>query len=185
MGAAEKRVEDEWLTTTEAAAHCKMSKVDLLRHVNRGDLRPDSRARPGVFRSHRFLRSSLDAWIVNKDAAAYKPVPIAATNETPEVIDAEAAPAGAHLYLVEVVGVCTKIGVTGSPATRIATHRRTASQMGREVGRVWVSPWRADAMEIEASVKGSSRNEYLREPYESAMQRLLSEMGIRDEAADG
>lgn len=58
----EPRIDDEWLTTVEAAAYAKMSKRALLEHIAKGTLRPDSRARPG-FRVHRFRRSTIDAWL--------------------------------------------------------------------------------------------------------------------------
>lgn len=62
MGAAEKRDDDVWLTTKEAAKYAKMHKRTLLEHIAKGRLKPDSRARPG-FKVHRFRKETLDEWL--------------------------------------------------------------------------------------------------------------------------
>lgn len=51
-----------WLTAREAADYCRFSYDALIHHVSRGNLVPDSRARPG-FRGHRFRRETLDAFL--------------------------------------------------------------------------------------------------------------------------
>ena len=65
MGAVQNKSEqkdDEWLTTVEAAAYVKMTKSALLQQIAKGNLAPDSRARPGL-KLHRFRRSTLDRWL--------------------------------------------------------------------------------------------------------------------------
>jgi len=51
------------LTSAEAADYCKMSKRAFLHHIKQDRLVPDSPARPG-FSTHRFRRSTLDAFMV-------------------------------------------------------------------------------------------------------------------------
>lgn len=53
------------LTTQEAADYCGMSKRAFLHHVTQGRVVPDSPARAG-FSTHRFKRSTLDAFLVGK-----------------------------------------------------------------------------------------------------------------------
>ena len=58
-----QRQDGSLLTTQDAATYCNMSKRTLLRHVEQARLVPDSPAREG-FRTHRFLRSTLDAFLL-------------------------------------------------------------------------------------------------------------------------
>lgn len=70
MGEAARRIaavapDDKWLRLREAAAHANMSVSAFKSHVERGHIRPDSPARPG-FKEHRFLRSSVDRWLLGE-----------------------------------------------------------------------------------------------------------------------
>ncbi len=87
MGAAEKRIESPivmtraeldkllrdaatsspWLLLAEAAAYCKMSPDALQKAVERGRLKPDSRARPGRSKLHRFKKETLDRFLEDED----------------------------------------------------------------------------------------------------------------------
>lgn len=53
------------LTTTQAAEYLGISRRVLLGHVSADRLVPDSPQRPG-FSSHRFKRSTLDAFMVRR-----------------------------------------------------------------------------------------------------------------------
>lgn len=55
-----------WLDTKEAAAYLRTTPRALLRHVQRGNLRPDCFGRRGAFKSHRFMRATLDAFLQSK-----------------------------------------------------------------------------------------------------------------------
>lgn len=44
-----------------------------------------------------------------------------------------------HLYVIEIIGVGTKVGITTVLDGRLRAHRRDARSYRREVGRVWVS----------------------------------------------
>lgn len=79
-----------------------------------------------------------------------------------------------HLYLVEIVGVGVKVGITSNPKCRLAAHRKTAKDFGRSVRRLWLSAPHADAREFEQRLIGDSRSEYLRIPFEEAWRRLMA-----------
>lgn len=51
-----------WYTTSEAAEYLRTTTRALLRHVQRGNLKPDSWGSRGAFKSHRFCRETLDAF---------------------------------------------------------------------------------------------------------------------------
>lgn len=84
-----------------------------------------------------------------------------------------------HVYLVEIKGVCVKVGITNRPEKRIEQHRHAARKMGRTVGRTFMTPVRGDARSIEAAMK-SRGSEYLRIPFDKALwqlERLLRTVG--------
>lgn len=64
--AAEIIVTTPWLDTKEAAAYLRTTPRALLRHVQRGNLKPDCFGRRGAFKSHRFSRATLDAFLQGK-----------------------------------------------------------------------------------------------------------------------
>lgn len=71
-----------------------------------------------------------------------------------------------HLYVVEIIGVGVKVGVTErDPSIRIADHRRDAEAYGRQVGRTWASIPHARARYHEGCLKRlagkNQRREYL------------------------
>lgn len=76
-----------------------------------------------------------------------------------------------HLYVVELVGVGVKVGVTTKPDNRIAQHRRDADAYGRSVGRVWVSDPHIEARTNESAIKrmAGRRREYLDISFETAV----------------
>lgn len=78
------------------------------------------------------------------------------------------------LYLVEYTGYCVKVGITGRPETRIASHRAIGVAMGREVGRVWLSDLHLEAKDNERALKGDSRTEYLQRSYDDVMGQALA-----------
>lgn len=83
-----------------------------------------------------------------------------------------AEPERLHLYLIEIVGVGVKVGITGDPPRRLAQHRSAAANFGRSTGREWLSERRADAAEIERSMVGDHPNEYLPTSFDEAMRRM-------------
>jgi hypothetical protein len=78
-----------------------------------------------------------------------------------------------HLYLVEIVGVGVKVGISSQPEKRIATHTTAAAAFGRSVGRVWLSRPHPDARALETLIRGGHPNEYLPISFEVALQRAL------------
>lgn len=78
-----------------------------------------------------------------------------------------------HLYVVELVGLGVKVGVTAKPDKRIAQHRRDADAYGRAVGRVWVSDPHVEARANESALKrlAGQRREYLNIAFETAVAR--------------
>jgi hypothetical protein len=48
-------------------------------------------------------------------------------------------PRAYHLYVLEIIGVGTKVGITEQPLRRLAAHALAARQWRRELGRQWVS----------------------------------------------
>lgn len=78
-----------------------------------------------------------------------------------------------HLYIVEFVDHGIKVGITGDPNRRLATHRRDAEAFGRPVGRAWVSPPHVEARSNEKALKALSdsatRREYINVPFDDAL----------------
>ncbi len=66
MGDAARKIETPWMRIHEAAEYCRMTKSALQKHVERGHLRPDSRATPGRIRLHRFKRETLDQFLAGE-----------------------------------------------------------------------------------------------------------------------
>ena len=99
------------------------------------------------------------------------PAPPKPTEEQVEEMLGRLFYAGHHLYLVEVVGVCVKVGITDDPDTRLAAHRAQARKLGRSVGRVWMSPRHAEAKLNERILRGCSRTEYLRGDFNALVER--------------
>jgi excisionase family DNA binding protein len=58
-----------WLTTVEAADYLRTTPDALKKHIARGNIRPDSFGQRGRFRSHRFSRATLDAFVRGERAA--------------------------------------------------------------------------------------------------------------------
>lgn len=79
-----------------------------------------------------------------------------------------------HLYIVELIGIGVKVGISVAPSSRVMTHRRDASAYGRAIGRVWISLPHVEARENERalvrSVGPSNRREYLPITFESAVK---------------
>jgi hypothetical protein len=84
-----------------------------------------------------------------------------------------AADPALHLYLVEILGVGVKVGISSQPEKRIATHTTAAATFGRSIGRVWLSRPHPDARTLETLIRGGHPNEYLPITFEAALQRAL------------
>lgn len=67
MSAAAVITDQQWFTTREVCEYTRTSERTLLRHIAKGALRPDARARPGLG-VHRFRRATLDAWLMGEAA---------------------------------------------------------------------------------------------------------------------
>ena len=61
--------EQEWFTTTEAAAYLRTTPKALRMRIARGAIKPDSPGGRGRSREHMFRRSTLDAHYSRKGAA--------------------------------------------------------------------------------------------------------------------
>lgn len=72
MGDAAKNLDPlagkHWLTMADAALYAGTTVDALQKAVTRGLLRPDAPARKGGCRAHRFLRPTLDAYVMGKAA---------------------------------------------------------------------------------------------------------------------
>lgn len=79
------------------------------------------------------------------------------------------------LYLLEVVDVCVKVGISGDIAARMRGHAAMAAKFGRSLGRLWVSPPHPEARRNESAMKlGSAYGEYLRMSLEEAVAKASS-----------
>lgn len=56
------RIVRDWYTTAQAAEYLATTVAALHMHVQRGNLKPDSRGGRGRFKGHRFSRATLDAF---------------------------------------------------------------------------------------------------------------------------
>lgn len=59
-----------WYSTVEAAEYLRTSPRALLAHVARGNIRPDAFGSRGRFKSHRFSKETLDAFVRGDARAA-------------------------------------------------------------------------------------------------------------------
>lgn len=89
------------------------------------------------------------------------------------------------LYVVEIPGWYTKIGVSKNPDGRIATHRHHARAHGLDLGRIWVSGPHINALENERKLKRRSRTEYLNEGFRDVVARARKLTYVRAEAVSG
>lgn len=79
-----------------------------------------------------------------------------------------------HLYLVEIVGVGVKVGITTQPGRRLATHAKAAAAFGRMVGRAWLSRPHTDARTFELLIQDNHPTEYLPITFEEALDRVTA-----------
>jgi predicted GIY-YIG superfamily endonuclease len=80
-----------------------------------------------------------------------------------------------HLYLIEVVGHCVKVGITTRPLERLKNHEAAARNYGRRVGRVWVSIFHKEACRNEREIKCGSSSEYLRRrKFDDVLEQALA-----------
>ncbi len=80
-----------------------------------------------------------------------------------------------HLYLIEMIGLCVKVGVSKNPTARLASHAVDAKNYGRKIGRVWVSILHNEALNNEFWLKGTSRSEYLRRrSFDDVLEQALA-----------
>lgn len=95
------------------------------------------------------------------------------TEPEPECVVEEEKPEDfrRHLYVVEILDVGTKVGITDTPLSRIREHSRAARDYGRKVGRVWVSVRHLEAYNNEQALlrAAKSRSEYLRISFDAVM----------------
>lgn len=79
----------------------------------------------------------------------------------------------AHLYVIELVGFRVKIGIARNFNNRLSAHQSNARSMGREIGRVWVSPIHEEAELNEVELKGASPTEYLERDFDDVVDQAL------------
>ena len=81
-----------------------------------------------------------------------------------------------YLYVVEILDLGVKFGITTDPENRIRTHMSTAAAYGRETGRVWVSHPHTNYKKNERILKRiyKSKREYVRIPYEEVVKKASS-----------
>lgn len=90
-----------------------------------------------------------------------------------------------HLYLVEFVGHCVKVGISKNPLARIAQHVAQARVFDREVGRVWVSFLHREACLNEGVLKNRGRSEYLQRSFDDVLSQVLAMPMTRPEVDRG
>lgn len=82
-----------------------------------------------------------------------------------------------HLYVVELIGIGVKVGISVAPKGRVATHRRDAMAYEREVGRVWISLPHIEARDNERtlgrSIASTNRREYLPITFDAAVEAAM------------
>lgn len=118
-----------------------------------------------------------------------------AVREAVRQVDGESLIKGleSHLYVVELLGLGVKVGITESPSVRLGAHVRAARSHQRDVGRVWISCPHVRARENEtlliASCKAhlgttdSKRREYFALGFDRAVEEaagLLFQRGNRE-----
>lgn len=87
-------------------------------------------------------------------------------------MSADLMPGEKYLYLAEIPGVGTKVGVSHQPIKRLAQHARDARAYGRTIARTWVSPTpHANALDNERAIRGSSEREYLNRPFGDCLRQ--------------
>ncbi len=82
-----------------------------------------------------------------------------------------------HLYVVEFVDWGVKVGISKTPARRIARHRVEAGKFSLQVGRAWTSPPHVEARQNERALIAlggvGNRREYLAVDYDTAVSTAL------------
>lgn len=78
-----------------------------------------------------------------------------------------------YLYVVEILDVGVKVGVTRRPAHRLESHVTQAWAYRRQVGRGWLSRSAAArfVLENEAALVGGSPTEYLEAGFDETVAR--------------
>lgn len=91
-----------------------------------------------------------------------------------------------HLYVVEFVDRCIKIGITGNPHKRLQRHYGDAKKFGMAVGRVWVSVRHVEAQRNELLLKRGQRTEYITgRTFDSVLRDVLALPVTRAEVSCG
>ena len=97
----------------------------------------------------------------------------------PKVIDAlevpDAPKTAPYLYVLEIVGMGTKVGVATKPRRRLKTLHREANGYDYSIGRIWLSQPHAHARDNEQDLialgGNDNRREYLAVGFVQAVER--------------
>jgi hypothetical protein len=91
------------------------------------------------------------------------------------------------LYLLEIIGVGVKVGISLQPNKRFSQHVTAAKAHNRDVGRRWTSPPHLEARANEKAIRAGRRTEYLPIGWEEALslaRRLpMTQVGEETHAA--
>lgn len=178
------------LRLDDAALFLNATKEQVLCAVARGQLAPchGSRWKPSFLQSSlfEFLRDDARVLPSAGDAAEFVCAARDAEEELrtlpPRVQYARVDRSRPmHLYLLEIVGHCVKVGITSNPKARLASHVSAARRHGREAGRAWVSVVDSRVADFEAEIQGASPTEYLERDFDEVLAQALALMsGARE-----
>jgi len=84
-----------------------------------------------------------------------------------------------YLYVVEIIDVGCKVGITRDPLSRLRTHGQQAAAFDRATGRVLLSWPHKNAVANEARLVGDRTNEYLREGFDPVADKVVALPMIR------
>lgn len=144
--------------------------INLVSEDGATDLVLNSR-KPGAQRFRRWLTHEVwpalrdSGWFSTLEAASPLPIDPAGSSLVlgPEL----------HLYVLEIVGLGVKVGISKEPARRVETIKREAAGYGYPHGRVSVSAphveARANELRLITLGGDGNRREYLRADFDTAM----------------
>ncbi|MDT5125624.1 MAG: hypothetical protein QOH54_1268 [Mycobacterium sp.] len=120
-----------------------------------------------------------DRWEPPAKALARKWLQSRAISQAPRIIDTLELPDTVaphnYLYVIELVGMGTKVGITTTPRKRLRTLQREARGYGYRIGRIWLSQAhiqaRANERELIRLGGDDNRREYLAVDFVRVIER--------------
>ena len=88
-----------------------------------------------------------------------------------------------YLYVVEILDVGSKVGITNEPAARLMQHVTNAWSYRRRLGRAWIGKHVFRASNAEAELvrrfgSGPSKSEYLDTPFDEVVPVAIELLGL-------